>query len=126
MHHHPITLSLLVACSLLLLMSGIYILSARRDRRRTDIANGWSRLFLSKLKVGTMIQVDNGFTCVKAWSIVEVKHDPQEAYKNKDHASGFYFDCAKGKHWLTAQVNDDKDDRLVGIRDARYIAVRGQ
>lgn len=55
---------------------------------------------LCNLQVGDIIRVDDGFSCMKKWSLKEVKSDKL----------GFlYIECKKGNHYLT------DEDYQIGI-----------
>lgn len=61
---------------------------------------------LSTLKSGASIQVDSGFTCIKANSIRRVLRDGPGP-------EGLYFKCKSGKHFLHGQADDG--EHLIGL-----------
>lgn len=75
----------------------------------------WTDVNIKQVVEGDRLQVDHGFTCVPALSVVVIRFDGPEAYRCKDRACGLYFSCSDGRHYLTGQL-DDHGDFLVGMR----------
>jgi hypothetical protein len=76
----------------------------------TTIINGDALMFKVKIEdvhEGKMLQVDDGFDCIKGGTIVVVQgtciHD-------------FYVRCAHGAHYLSGQISVD-GDHLIGLRE---------
>lgn len=60
---------------------------------------------LSELKGGTMIELDEGFTCHKAGPVM---------VQGASGEGGLYFRCDAGLHFLDGQLAKD-GDHLVGV-----------
>lgn len=58
---------------------------------------------LSEIRVGDLLKVDDGFSCVPPNSLVTV-------YRCK---RGLYFECTEGRHYLDGQTNENGN--LVGL-----------
>lgn len=59
------------------------------------------------LKVGDVLQADDGFTCLEEGAKVVV------AYSRED--DGFYVPCSCGRHYLMGQVDDTRSGEVVGL-----------
>ena len=89
---------------------------------KTDI-QGREYALLSRLRAGTVVQVDADFDCIEAWSTREVKHDLDAARRALTQGAStdffsLYVDCACGQHFLEAQIDVDDCDSLVGVYPA--------
>lgn len=60
---------------------------------------------LHKIKVGTKLRTDGGFTCMKEDEIKEVKQDRKDGL--------LYIECEDGTHSLDDQLNDNGE--LIGL-----------
>lgn len=56
------------------------------------------RLTNENIKEGALIMVDDAFSCIKPWAIVQILKDD----------GGYYFTCNKGRHDLDGQYDDDR------------------
>lgn len=68
---------------------------------------------VSEVKAGTKLKTDGGFTCIGEGAVVTVE---DTASDENGHQPGdrLYFSCAKGKHFLNGQL-DDEDQHYVGL-----------
>jgi hypothetical protein len=51
---------------------------------------------VDKVKKGTLLRCDDGFTCIRAGTVVKVRKD----------SSGLWIPCREGRHYLDGQLND--------------------
>ena len=61
--------------------------------------DGRSYLSVGKAERGMLVQVDDGFDCMKSWS----KH---VLHKDDD---GLYIKCSEGEHYLNDQYETNED-----------------
>ena len=63
----------------------------------------WARE--SEVKVGTRLEADGGFTCLKEGTIRTVEQGEK---------GGLFVPCSEGRHWIAVQL--DGRDRYIGFR----------
>lgn len=68
-----------------------------KDQSMKDLSG---RLYatVAETKVGSKLEADGGFTCIKEGSVLTVE---------KDHWGRLYVPCGSGEHYLGGQVSSD-------------------
>ncbi len=56
---------------------------------------------------GTKLRADDGFTCIRAGSILEVKLDP-----DFPAPYNLYVDCSDGRHFIDGQIDNDSQQMI--------------